>query len=395
LWNAQFMSSTFLSGLGERIGLGAIQSIWCDGRRRQVRIFGPLDQRDQVSKQVLQLYKEKGDQTHAVPISLTNFQQILRCGRSLLEKLTTASSAKKVSLDLKNRSLLVEGSSEVARRARRAIVRILEVEEKESSHEGCCPVCFCPPGEDSIACVCLSCKHEYCRDCFQNWLTGSNLCTFPITCLSEGCTSHITMDELELNLESSDTEKLLRCALDDHIRRNVANLQFCPIPTCPGIYKIDSDTRGSSCSTCALVICSECKASHNPMSCRDYAILALPVDRVRLKIIDEILTLCCPRCHQAFLDFEGCFALSCSVCPCRFCGWCLKDCGGDAHPHVALCPQKQNSDTYFGSKEEFERAQNNNRRIRLLEFLKGYPAEERENIENTIGQDLKDLKITL
>ena len=32
------------------------------------------------------------------------------------------------------------------------------------------------------------------------------------------------------------------------------------------------------------------------------------------RYVEGILTLCCPRCKQAFLDFDGCFALSCSRC---------------------------------------------------------------------------------
>jgi len=62
--------------------------------------------------------------------------------------------------------------------------------------------------------------------------------------------------------------------------------------------------------------------------------------KARKHIEEEILQLKCPRrnCRQAFYDFEGCFALSCSMCPCKFCGWCLHDCGDqDAHPHVRQC----------------------------------------------------------
>ena len=60
----------------------------------------------------------------------------------------------------------------------------------------------------------------------------------------------------------------------------------------------------------------------------------------RKHIQEEILQLKCPRrnCRRAFYDFEGCFAISCSACPCKFCGWCLEDCGDrDAHPHVRQC----------------------------------------------------------
>ena len=51
-------------------------------------------------------------------------------------------------------------------------------------------------------------------------------------------------------------------------------------------------------------------------------------------INENILTCRCPRCGQAFIDFEGCFALHCSRCPCGFCGWCFTDCGNDAHAHL-------------------------------------------------------------
>lgn len=58
----------------------------------------------------------------------------------------------------------------------------------------------------------------------------------------------------------------------------------------------------------------------------------------RKHVEEEILQMKCPRCKKAFFDFEGCFAISCSSCPCKFCGWCLHDCGGgDAHPHVRVC----------------------------------------------------------
>jgi len=57
--------------------------------------------------------------------------------------------------------------------------------------------------------------------------------------------------------------------------------------------------------------------------------------KMRLKIVDGVLTLRCPRCKTAFMDFEGCFALQWGngTCRCGFCAWCLTDCGTDAHTH--------------------------------------------------------------
>eukprot|EP01047_Picozoa_sp_COSAG01_P082414 COSAG01_NODE_16820_length_1201_cov_1.062613_1_plen_53_part_10 len=38
----------------------------------------------------------------------------------------------------------------------------------------------------------------------------------------------------------------------------------------------------------------------------------------RKHIVEELLTLKCPReaCRQAFIDFTGCFALTCGRCGC-------------------------------------------------------------------------------
>ena len=90
----------------------------------------------------------------------------------------------------------------------------------------------------------------------------------------------------------------------------------------------------------------------------------------RAHIVNEILTLRCPRCRQAFVDFEGCFALKCSRCPCGFCGWCLRDCGADAHEHVRACAAKpRGADVYFGSLQQFEEAQRKRQKGLIRAYL--------------------------
>jgi len=89
------------------------------------------------------------------------------------------------------------------------------------------------------------------------------------------------------------------------------------------------------------------------------------------RIQDRILTLCCPRCHAAFADFDGCFALKCHACPCHLCGWCLADTGDDsdeAHRHVARCGDKISSDPFFGTRQEFDVAMREVRSRRLSAY---------------------------
>ena len=95
------------------------------------------------------------------------------------------------------------------------------------------------------------------------------------------------------------------------------------------------------------------------------------VEMARKHIIDKILTLSCPNGH-AFVDFDGCFALKCSMCPCHFCGWCLADCGNsrDAHAHVRTCGHKPaGADVFYGTKEQFEEAQRKRQRAMISSYL--------------------------
>ncbi len=92
----------------------------------------------------------------------------------------------------------------------------------------------------------------------------------------------------------------------------------------------------------------------------------------RRHIQEEILTLRCPRCQQAFNDFNGCLDLECSRqgCGVHFCGLCLADCGQDAHAHVRQCPLNPNADkNYFVSAEVFARLQRERRQRLVNEYL--------------------------
>ena len=58
----------------------------------------------------------------------------------------------------------------------------------------------------------------------------------------------------------------------------------------------------------------------------------------------EDLDLCnIAPCGHRFDFFDGCFAVTCHgdgtrTCGRAFCGFCMQDCGADAHPHVRECP---------------------------------------------------------
>lgn len=75
----------------------------------------------------------------------------------------------------------------------------------------------------------------------------------------------------------------------------------------------------------------------------------LEVARRRRHVVENILTLKCPRCQQAFTDHSACMAVVCCSCPQRFCACCQAP-AADAsacHDHVKVCEFNLNPGSYF------------------------------------------------
>ena len=125
----------------------------------------------------------------------------------------------------------------------------------------------------------------------------------------------------------------------------------------------------------------------------------LQVDHARRHIVDTLLTLKCPQCSAAFLDFNGCFALTCHRCKCGFCGWCLQACGADAHAHVANCRHNVAPNrNVFGTQQQFQQAQRARRQRLVREYLKAAEAgaggpELRAKVVAACQQDFADLGV--
>eukprot|EP00418_Pyrodinium_bahamense_P074625 CAMPEP_0179102716 /NCGR_PEP_ID=MMETSP0796-20121207/47555_1 /TAXON_ID=73915 /ORGANISM="Pyrodinium bahamense, Strain pbaha01" /LENGTH=214 /DNA_ID=CAMNT_0020800599 /DNA_START=53 /DNA_END=697 /DNA_ORIENTATION=- len=119
------------------------------------------------------------------------------------------------------------------------------------------------------------------------------------------------------------------------------------------------------------------------------------VHRHRLHIAEELLTLKCPRCARAFVDFEGCFALKCTGCGCGFCAWCLADCGSDAHGHVATCKQSARRAGHHGSFQEFNAAQGARRRAAVMQYLQTLEADVHADVVAACAQDFADLGLDI
>jgi len=117
--------------------------------------------------------------------------------------------------------------------------------------------------------------------------------------------------------------------------------------------------------------------------------------RMRLDIVNEVLTLRCPRWKLAFLDYEGCAALTCAASTCKagFCAMCLEDCGTDAHPHVPRCPE--NTTGMFVPAAVFKEHHRKRQEEIINEKCKLLSTKTRDLLLEKIGKDLRDLGITV
>ena len=98
------------------------------------------------------------------------------------------------------------------------------------------------------------------------------------------------------------------------------------------------------------------------------------IARPRRYIVEYILTLKCPRCKAAFVDFESCLALKCRNCPCGFCACCMTDCGNDAHTHVRYSCAYAKASRPGGATSATEDDTNTAQNTWRLDAIRGYLA---------------------
>ena len=109
----------------------------------------------------------------------------------------------------------------------------------------------------------------------------------------------------------------------------------------------------------------------------------------------ELLNEQCPRCGAAFLDFNGCCALTCHRCGCGFCAWCLADCGADAHAHVAHCDRNlEPGRSVFSSDRLVEEGRRARRHEAAVALLTALPREVAAEVAVAVAAELADVGLT-
>ena len=88
-----------------------------------------------------------------------------------------------------------------------------------------------------------------------------------------------------------------------------------------------------------------------------------------------------------------CMALSCSRCPCKFCGWCGADCGTDAHPHVRRCDKMIGTNGLFASAGDYERAQQRMKKQKVENYLATLDPVTAAGVRQQMQKELREVGI--
>eukprot|EP00300_Choanocystis_sp_HF-7_P020017 c20485_g1_i4.p1 GENE.c20485_g1_i4~~c20485_g1_i4.p1 ORF type:complete len:682 (+),score=124.20 c20485_g1_i4:797-2842(+) len=261
------------------------------------------------------------------------------------------------------KTLIVSGSERGIEDIKEQLSDMLFKKHVQKSHapkEGDCPLCMDELDQDNVELQ--LCGHRFCKDCIEQ-IGG----TFPAVCPAENCGVELAWRDI-LTVVPEQIGPFKEKAVEDYCLNHANKYRHCPGLGCNQIINLASvePHRRWPCDQCEVEYCLECceKAdspivAHPGMDCKTKQ-LSLNPDVVTLvnQVVENALTLKCPRCKLAYIDHSGCAAVQCNNCPCNFCAFCFADCGSDAHPHVQRdCKRNPKPGDYFATEDSFKHVQ--------------------------------------
>jgi len=285
--------------------------------------------------------------------------------------------------------------------------------------DGTCSVCYdaCPQPFSYRACghgACLGCATQQFAEVPRK--VGVAI---PWRCaFGDGCDALVATADIAALAPIAAVHALRDVSVSKYMAEHRARVRYCPAPGCNHILGLgavvtpgsegEEARMGGSVALCELCERSYCLACsdrdnrpvdrHSGVRCADSATVDPAATHVR-HVVDGILTLRCPKCSAAFLDWDGCMAVTCSYggCGAGFCGFCMHlAAGGDAHPHVKACGLNPKSGTYFASAAELGAVHRHRRIQQLKEYFRDtpMPAELMNVVLDQCRVHLRDVGIT-
>ncbi|KAH3679304.1 hypothetical protein WICMUC_001128 [Wickerhamomyces mucosus] len=178
----------------------------------------------------------------------------------------------------------------------------------------------------------LSCKHEYCIDCYKRYIDDRLNTGKVITCPE--CDLSLTTQDIDAISGEGESIKLLESSIKEYVERHIM-YKWCPSPDCGIIVEVSNladiphllekneipivlcDHGHQFCASCLY-------ENHSPATC---AVAKKWVDKCKddSETIKWILTNTqqCPKCRTSIEKNGGCNHMTCKKCRQEFCWICL------------------------------------------------------------------------
>lgn len=289
---------------------------------RKIRLFGPLPEREQITRQIIgKVLELRAQQISFIPlaghfIGIFMSKEVLDFQREL--------GPENVTLDIVNRRLKIRGDVATHRKALDLVRKLRSrYDKRRQGGNDLCPVCF----DDPTHSVRLGCGHHWCRACLLNYLlsTISNK-VFPLNCLGDQgrCKERIPLSVASDVLAAEQFQAVAEAAFSSHVQSHSDEFHYCPSPDCPQVYRSKPKSlEGTTvqCPSCLLRICVACQQeAHEGFTCDDDDDWN---EELQEWVKDHDVKRC-PGCRITIERIEGCNHLTCTNCQTHICWVCMK-----------------------------------------------------------------------
>ena len=187
--------------------------------------------------------------------------------------------------------------------------------------------------------VSLGCKHQFCSECFTNYLkerVTNQLTVLSTHCPLAGCNYIVTHDIFDRCLKNEkDSLKLYNKSLIYNFTQSNSDIKLCPNPKCDVIIKVPGHGMIEVKCQCGFSFCFNClRETHRPCDCE-----MMEIWEQKSKSEGEntkwllVNTKQCPNCHKYIEKNQGCNHMTCQKkaggCGYEFCWICM----GEWKPH--------------------------------------------------------------
>jgi len=278
-----------------------------DLRLRKLSMFGEDTQQNQVREELIQKVISLQMERRAINLSNEELRALVTGGMTSLQG---ELGVEKLSIDIAQRILVVQGTDEDATAAREHLKLLTAAAADQTSlREGsaagvACPICFCDVSRPEK----LPCGHTYCTDCLRHFLHAASRAVVPsCMCVAAGCTQAVPYEHtIQRLLTPDDDERLLRATFLAHVHARPDEFVYCPTPDCTTLYRPAHGVR-IRCPVCLVQICAHCKvADHEGIRCHEYEEQLSGHSLANARWKEEHGIKPCPKCGADLEKSGGC-----------------------------------------------------------------------------------------